>query len=349
MVLHGDAALTPNTVRFSDTPANDNLAGITKRLSAKFTLRNLVKLQTIGIAHASVMAPILLGVYGTAVVPDMEKGRLTMTSTINPQAPPRPARAATSAGSVLAGSVLGGAALLALSATPSLAVLQIAANINGVLFNCVDNAACDTNSATGVLNVGSLDLGGVTISGTFQRQTIATAPGGQNLLNTNSFDIINNNATTVPITIAVGGTDFQGPVATYAASGTTNFTDANGSEFLLSYYGDINNTQGADTPGDTPGVLLTTSGLEQVTTNDPQAFALNRTGAFVDPNLFSFTLFATADLTAGGTLQNRTQAITANRLAVPVAEPGSLAALGTGLVGMVGALFGWRRRRDTAA
>jgi hypothetical protein len=241
------------------------------------------------------------------------------------------------------------AAALALSASPSHAILQIAADINGVLFSCQDGAACDLDTTPGRLNVGSLNLGGVTIEGTFQRQTIATGVGTQNLLSTTSFDITNNNAGTVPIVVAVGGKDFLGPVTTFGASGTTNFTNANGSNFLLNYYGDVNNVQGANTATDTPGALLATSGLTAVTTNDPQGFSLNKTGAFVDPNNFSFTLFANANLAGGATLTNRTQAITATVVAVP--EPGTLALIGSGLLGM--AAFVLRRRnranRSTAA
>jgi hypothetical protein len=111
------------------------------------------------------------------------------------------------------------AAALALSASPSHAILQIAADINGVLFSCQDGAACDLDTTPGRLNVGSLNLGGVTIEGTFQRQTIATGVGTQNLLSTTSFDITNNNAGTVPIVVAVGGKDFLGPAGDLRSDG----------------------------------------------------------------------------------------------------------------------------------
>ena len=182
------------------------------------------------------------------------------------------------------------------------------------------------------------------MQGTFQTQQIATAAGETNLLDTTSFNITNNNATTVPISIAVGGTDFLGPVTTFAASGTTNFTNAAGSEFLLSYYGDVNNTQGADSPGDTPGALLSTTGLIPVTSDNPTGFSHNDAGGFIDSNLFSFTLFATTDLVAQGTLTNRTQAIVATQVASPIPEPGTLGLLGGALLSAV-----WFMRRRWSA
>lgn len=227
--------------------------------------------------------------------------------------------------------VLTAASLVSLIALagPSHAVLQIAADFNGTPFACQDQAACDTNATVGILNVGTLNLGGVTVFGSFQTQEIA---GSINRLDTTSFNVVNTTGATVPITIAVGGTSFAGPVQSYTASGTSNFSTAVGSDIVLSFYGDTANTQGADSPNDTPGAQLATSGLQAVTLQS-QALSFNTSGAFLDPDLFSLTLFATADLVAGGTLTNRTQSIVAEQIAV-VPEPGSLALLAGALMGL---------------
>ena len=228
---------------------------------------------------------------------------------------------------------LAGSALAVLgSAQPAGAVLQIAADVNGVSFFCQDNDnTCDTNPTTGILNVGTQDFNGVTVFGTFQTQEIASGAGTINRLDTTSFNIINTTGSDVPITVAVGGTDFAGPVETYTASATTNFSTAEGSTFLLNFYGDTTNTQGADSPTDTPGSLLeTTSGT---VTLQSQGFSFNESGSFIDPNLFGLTLFADATLAAGGTLTNRTQSIVLEQVGV-IPEPASLALLGGGLVWM---------------
>jgi len=226
---------------------------------------------------------------------------------------------------------------------PAGAVLQFSSNINGTLFSCVDQTACDLNPTVGILNVGSQSISGVEIFGTFQTQEIATTAGTINKLDTTSFNIVNTNDTTVPITIAVGGTEFSGPVETYTASGTTNFSSAVGSTFLLSYYADVNNTQGADSPTDTPGTQLENTGVQNVTLTS-QAFAFNEAGAFIDANLFSMTLFATTNLVAGGTLTNRTQSLLSEQVASPVSEPGTLGILGASLLGM-GVLVNRRNRK----
>lgn len=236
-------------------------------------------------------------------------------------------------------SLIAAALLTVVGVAPAYATLQLSADINGTPFFCADQTACDLNLTPGILNVGTVTQGGVTIFGTFQTQTIAVGAGDINRLDTTSFNVVNNNATTVPITIAVGGTGFSGPVTSYTASGTTNFSLAQGSDFNLKFYGDTANNQGADTPNDLPGVQLATTGLTSVT-QQSQAFSFNNTGAFVDPNLFSMTLWATTDLVGGGTLTNRTQSIVATKV-TSVAEPSSLLLLG-GMLASTGLLL--RRR-----
>jgi hypothetical protein len=122
------------------------------------------------------------------------------------------------ANSVLKPLLLAGA--LAVVASPSHAVLQIAADINGTVFTCFDNqAGCDTNPTVGTLQIADQTLLGVEILGSAQTQTIASGPGTSNSLNTSSLQIRNTTASDISITVAVGGTDFAGPVETFSASG----------------------------------------------------------------------------------------------------------------------------------
>lgn len=217
---------------------------------------------------------------------------------------------------------------VALAASPAYAVLQISANINGTSFTCFDNeASCDTNPAIGQLSIADQTIGGVQFLGSAQTQVI----GPTNSLNTSSFQIINNNATSVPIQVAVSGTNFQGPVTNFSASSSGTFQSAVGSSATFTYFGDPTNTQGANNPTDLPGTSLVPGGDTKSVTLPTDGFGFNHEGTFTAAGLYSMSLGTTATLTAGGSLVGRSQAIVTAQ-AVP--EPAAIAVFGMGLLGL---------------
>ena len=177
----------------------------------------------------------------------------------------------------------------------------------------------------------NLTLGGVDVFGSSQVQTIGTT----NFLNTSSFQIVNHNLFSVQVLLAIGGTNFLGPVSSYAASGSGTWQNANGSSIAISYYGDPANGQGADFPNDLPGIQL--ANFADVAVGSADSFAFNSSGAFAGPNPFSMSLGTSGTLAAWNgapgtepTLVGRNQTI----ITTQVPEPIALSLLGIGLLGL---------------
>jgi hypothetical protein len=219
---------------------------------------------------------------------------------------------------------------LAALAAPAAAILQLSADINGTLFNCADQQACDTNATLGQLAIADQTIAGVEIKGSSQFQTIGTT----NFLNTSSFQFINHNLTDATVTLAIGGINFLGPVTSFDASGSGTWQSADSSTINLSWYGDAANAQGADNPTDLPGLLL--ASFADVANGAADAFAYSVSGPFAAAGLHSMSLGTSGTLDAwdglAGTeslLVGRSQTLITTQ---SLPEPGTLALLGLGLL-----------------
>jgi hypothetical protein len=203
----------------------------------------------------------------------------------------------------------------------------------------------DLDPTVGVLVLGPTSVGvGVDVQGTVQTADVAAGAGGINRLDSTGTQVTNTSAQAHSFIVAVSATGFTGPAVQATTTGAGQWSHLgggyDGTAIQMAWFNDALNAQGAETPFDTPGLLIdafaaTPLGLGGA---NPQSFA--HTGgpfAVFDPTDFSMTLQFQGVLGPGVRLTGRE--MTELKPTVSVDAPAALWLLGAGLLAV-----GWCRR-----
>ena len=199
---------------------------------------------------------------------------------------------------------------------------------------------CTYNPAGNILTLSPEPF---TLNGVLKDGELATATGvpgapGLDSLNTSSLAVINETGVEKTITVTTSDIDFAGPVAKaeLTASGTWQATI--GSTITVKWWADPTNTQGADTSGNTPGVLLDM--FTTTATGTVQSFSDNSAKSFSASGPFSMTEQVTYTLAPFGELLSRGVGM----VATDVPEPSTWAMMLLGFVGL--GFAGYRSSRS---
>ena len=235
-------------------------------------------------------------------------------------------------------SLLAGAALTALAASPALATLQIAFTDGTNVVTCADGQACDLAGPAHNIIVLNETVGAFHIIGTVAASS--SALGNDNLQFSTSL-IQNSGSTLGHLVAIVGDTNFIGPVNAVRESASLTFNNASGSgASTLRFFADPANGQPAGVGLAIPGEQLFTTSGSPLT--DPDSFAGTHVSPFSADGLFSMTETANLALKAGGSITgfNESMATTA----IPEASTWAMM-----LVGFAGLGWGaWSRKRVRA-
>ncbi len=212
------------------------------------------------------------------------------------------------------------AALLASTAIPAAATLQITVNANGQNFTCSDGQlGCDLSG--GANNLLVVDT---TVGGSFVQLILATSTfgAGKDELQLSSSAILNNSGVPTTINIAASDNNFTPPVNSINQSASLTFNNAVGSgPSSLAFLASQSNTKFVGQS------LFTTSGTP---TSDPDSFDGTHTSVFDSTTPFSMTEAASLNLVAGGSVTGFNLAM--ETAAIP--EPSTWAMLALGFGGL---------------
>jgi hypothetical protein len=227
------------------------------------------------------------------------------------------------------------AALLASTAIPAAATLQIAFTDGTSVITCADGQACDLAGPAHNIIVLNETVGNFHIIGTVAASS--SAVGNDNLQFSTSL-IQNSGSTLGHLTAIVGDTGFIGPVNDVRESASLTFNEAVGSgASTLRFFADSANGQPAGIGLNTPGTLLfTTSGTP---TTDPDSFAGTANSPFFAGGLFSMTETANLALAAGSSITGFNESMASS--AIPETKTWVMLISGFGLM----AALGWKKSR----
>ena len=230
------------------------------------------------------------------------------------------------------------AALLASTAIPAAARLQISIAAGGTTFTCFDGQlSCDQSGGANNLLIVDQSVGGAFV----QLALTQSAFGKPDELQLSTSNIENLTATPLSITLTASDTGFAPPIRAINNSASLTFNSNVGApDSTLTFFADTLDGQGA--PG-TPGTLLESVSGHAVT--DPDSFSGSRISPFDALTPFSMTESAALVLRADGSITGFNQSMEST--AIP--EPSTWAMLAIGLGFMAWGAASRKKVRDLLA
>ena len=217
------------------------------------------------------------------------------------------------------------AALLASTAIPAAARLQISLGVGATTFSCFDGQlSCDQSGGANNLLIIDQTVGGVLV----QLALTQSVQGPINELQLSSSNIVNNGGAPVTIKLLASDNNFVGPVSAINNSGSLTFNSNVGApDSTLSFWADPLNTQGAN-PTNTPGTLLETVSGHAAT--DPDSFSGSLITPFAAAGPYSLTEGASLTLRGLGSVTGFNQSMEST--AIPEPATWAMLAIGFGFM-----------------
>jgi hypothetical protein len=230
----------------------------------------------------------------------------------------------------ISGSFDGGAAVFAIDN-------QIVNTCGAVAVGC---QLPDLDPAVGTLTLAPTTVGtggGLVVQGTVQTSDKATVPGSINRLDSTGTQVtaVSGSHTYV---VTISDTGFVGPVTQATTTGAGQWSHLGGgygdTDILMQWFNDPANSQGAEDPLDTPGILIDSFAADPISLGGQNPVSFSHVGgpfSVSDPDLFSMTLSFSGTLDEGVRLTGRE--LTEIKPLAVVPNPSALLLLGAGLAG----------------